>query len=137
MAAQTPVEARARDVWVEELPDHGEQVVERHQQRFAQNHRHRLLRRGQCGLRVVRGVTAVITPLCHAAQVIGQFGADPIRENQGLAFGLVFLPRRLRVTRQRQAMQRFQSGPDLGGAKVLVEVFKLDLAAAQIREIGR
>ena len=32
MPAQTPVQPRTRDILVEELADHGEQVVERHQQ---------------------------------------------------------------------------------------------------------
>ena len=46
--AQAAVQTGARDIRVQKLPDHGEQVVERHQQRLAQHNRHRLLRRGQC-----------------------------------------------------------------------------------------
>ena len=56
--AQTPVEAGARHLRVEELPHHGEQVVERHQQRLAQHDRR--LRRGQWGLQPVRRGAAVM-----------------------------------------------------------------------------
>ena len=58
VAAQTAVKAKARHLRVDKPPDHGEQVVELHQQRLAQNHRHRLLRRGQRGLQPVRRVAA-------------------------------------------------------------------------------
>ena len=43
MPPQAAVEARARHMLVKELADHGQQVVDGHQQRLAQDNRHRLL----------------------------------------------------------------------------------------------
>ena len=60
MPPQTPVQPRARNLRVQELPEHRQEIVERHQQCFAQNHRHCLLRRGQRGLQPVRRVAAIL-----------------------------------------------------------------------------
>ena len=60
MPPQAAVEARARDIRVQELPHHREQVVDRHQQRLAQDNRHRPLRGRKCRLKPVRRLAAVM-----------------------------------------------------------------------------
>lgn len=70
MPPQAAVEARARDMRVEELAHHGEQVVEGQEKRIAQRHRNGLLRWRQRSLKLVRCVAAVrhviaVTPLPH------------------------------------------------------------------------
>jgi len=60
MPTQTAVEAGARNLRVQKLPHHRQQIVDRHQQGLAQDHRNRLLRRGQRGLQSVRCVAAVM-----------------------------------------------------------------------------
>lgn len=50
MSAKAAVEPRARDMRVQELPHHGEQVIERYQQCLSQRHSHDLLRGRQSGL---------------------------------------------------------------------------------------
>ena len=77
VAAQAAVEPRARDVGVQELAHHREQVVQRQQQRPAQNHRNCLLRRREGRLQPVRRVAAVLhavalAPLPH------RLLADPV-----------------------------------------------------------
>ena len=81
MAAQTAVEAGARGLRVQELPHHREQVVERHQQRPAQGHRNRLLRRGQRRLQLVRRVAAVVNAVAMFPFVNGLLGrAEALRQ---------------------------------------------------------
>ncbi len=83
MAAQTTVEARARDIRIEKLPDHRQQVVDRHQQGFAQHHRHRLLRRCQCGLKPMRRVAAVMNAVAMPPFVDGLLSrAEPFRQHR-------------------------------------------------------
>ena len=83
MPPQTPVEAGARDLRVEKLPDHRQQVVERDQERLAQNDRHRLLRRGQGGLQPVWRVAAVMHKVPVFPFADGLFGrAEPLRQNR-------------------------------------------------------
>lgn len=60
MPAQATVQARARDLRIQELPHHRQQIVERNQQRLAQRHGHGLLRRRQGGLQAVWRVAAVM-----------------------------------------------------------------------------
>jgi hypothetical protein len=59
MPAQTAVEPRARDIRIQELAHHRQQVVERHQQRLAQRHGDGLLRRRQGRLQPMRRVAAI------------------------------------------------------------------------------
>ena len=81
MAAQAPVQPRARHIRVQELPDHRQQVVDRHQQRLAQNDRNRLLHRGQCRLKPVRRVAAVLHRVAVFPFVDGLLGgAEALRE---------------------------------------------------------
>ena len=98
---QTAVKPRARDVRVQELADHGEQVVDRHQQRLAQHDRHRHLRRGQRRLQAVRGVAAVMHAVPVLPLVDGLLGrAKPLRQHRGwLVAGL---DRRPHLRRRRR-----------------------------------
>jgi|GEM_PF-3116019 len=81
MPPQTPVQPRARDLRVQELAHQGEQVVDRHQQRFAQDDRHRLLRRGQGRLQPVRCVAAVMHAVAMLPFVDGLLGRpEPLRQ---------------------------------------------------------
>ena len=66
MAPQAAVEAGPRDLRVEELAHHGQQVVERQQKRLAQRHRNGLLRRRQRRLQPVRRVAPVVNVLAVA-----------------------------------------------------------------------
>jgi len=75
--AQAAVETRARDVRVQELAHHREQVVERQQQRPAQGHGNGLLRRRQRRLQPVRGVAAVMNAVPIAPLPDGLLG-DPV-----------------------------------------------------------
>jgi len=59
MPSQAAIKARARNLRVQELPDHRQQVVDQHQQRLSKNHRHRLLRRCQRDLQPVRRMASV------------------------------------------------------------------------------
>ena len=59
MAALTPVKARARDAWADELLGDGHPVIQRQQQSAAQVHHHSLLTLGQLGLQAMRGVRAI------------------------------------------------------------------------------
>ena len=66
MAAQATIKPRARDRRVDELPGHGQQVIEGQQQRAAQLHDEQLLTRTQGsgqGVRAVRAVLRVVAPL--------------------------------------------------------------------------
>ena len=58
--SQAAVEARARHLRVEEFPHHGQEVVERHQQRPAQRHSDGLLGWRQRRLHPVRPVAAIM-----------------------------------------------------------------------------
>ena len=70
-------------VRVEELPHHRKQVVDRHQQRLAQDHRHGLLRRGQSRLQPVRRVAAVMHRVSVLPFVDGLLGrAEPFRQHR-------------------------------------------------------
>ena len=81
---QAAVEARARNLGVQELADHGERVVDRHQQRLAQNDRHRLLRRGQGRLQPVRCVAAIMHAVAVLPLVDGLLGRpEPLRKDRG------------------------------------------------------
>ena len=81
VAPQTPVQPRARDLRVQELPDHRKQVVKRHQQRLAQDNRNRLLRGRQGGLQPVRRVAAVLHAVAVFPFVDGLLGgAKALRE---------------------------------------------------------
>ncbi len=60
MTTQASVQPGARDVRVEKLADHGEQVVERQQQTLSQRDGHGLLRWRECGLQPVRRVAPVV-----------------------------------------------------------------------------
>ena len=80
MPPKTPVEARTRDIRVHELPDHRQQVGERDQQCFAQNDRHRLLRRVQGRLQPVRCVAAIMNAVAVLPLVNGLLGRpEPFR----------------------------------------------------------
>ena len=81
MPPQAAVEARARHIRVQEFADNGEQVVDGHQQRLAQNGRHRLLRRRQRGLQPVRRVAAVMHTVAMLPLVDGLLVC---RENDSL-----------------------------------------------------
>jgi hypothetical protein len=59
MPAQTAVETRARDIRIQELAHHRQQVVKRDQQRLAQRHGDGLLRGRQGRLQPVRRVAAI------------------------------------------------------------------------------
>ena len=81
MPPQAAVETRARDIRGEELPHHRRKIVDRHQQRLAQDDRHRLLRRGQGRLQPVRCVAAVL----HTVAVLPfVYGLPVCRENDSL-----------------------------------------------------
>ena len=60
VATQAAVESRARDMRVEELAHHREQVVERQEQGLAEGNRDALLRRRQRRLQAVRRVAPVV-----------------------------------------------------------------------------
>ena len=66
MPAQAAVEPRARDMRIEELAHHGQQVVERQKKRPAQRNRDGLLRRRQRRLQPVRHVAAVVDVVAAA-----------------------------------------------------------------------
>ncbi len=66
MPTQASIQPGARDVRVEKLADHGEQVVERQQQTLSQRDRHGLLRRCQRGLQPVRRVAPVVDGIALA-----------------------------------------------------------------------
>ena len=66
MPPQARIQARARDIRIQELPNHGKQIIQRHQQGLAHGHRDSLLRRGQCCLQPVRRVAAVIHAVAFA-----------------------------------------------------------------------
>jgi hypothetical protein len=66
MPTQAAVQARAGGIRVQELPHHSQQVIERDQQRRAQGHRCRLLRRRQRRLETVRRVTAILDAVALA-----------------------------------------------------------------------
>ena len=84
MPPQATVEAGARDLRVQELPDHSQQVVERHQERLAQDNHYRLLRRGQGGLQPVRRVAAVMHRVSVPPFVDRLLGrAVPLRQHRG------------------------------------------------------
>ena len=70
-ATQTAIQPRARDLWVQKLLYHSEQVVNRHQQRAAQGHHHRLLSQGQSGLQPVRRVTVIMDAVAMPSFVEG------------------------------------------------------------------
>ena len=83
MPSQTPVEAGARHLRVQKLPDHRQQIVDRHQKRLARHDRHRLLRRGQRGLQPVRDVAAVMDRVAVPPFVDGLLGrAEPRRQGK-------------------------------------------------------
>ena len=71
MPTQAAIQPRARGVRVKELTDHGQQVVERDQQRLAQRHGDGLLRRRQCGLKPVRRVAAILDAVSLAPFIDG------------------------------------------------------------------
>ena len=81
MPPQAAVETRARDIRGEELPHHRRKIVDRHQQRLAQDDRHRLLRRGQGRLQPVRCVAAVLHTVAMLPFV---YGLPVCRENDSL-----------------------------------------------------
>ncbi len=62
MPTQAAIQPRARDIRVQELPNHGQQIIQRHEQCLAQGDRNGLLCRGQSGLQPVRCVAAVRCP---------------------------------------------------------------------------
>ena len=59
MAAQAPVQSGARDMRTDELPCHGQQVIQRQQQGTPQVNHHCFLRWREHGLQVVGSVRAV------------------------------------------------------------------------------
>jgi hypothetical protein len=71
MATQTAIQPRVRDLWVQKLLCHSEQVVNRHQQRAAQGHHHRLLDRRQSGLQPVRHVSVIMDAVAMPSFVGG------------------------------------------------------------------
>ena len=81
MPPQTPVQPRARNLRVEELPDHRQKIVDGNQQRLAQNDRYRLLRRGQGRLQPVRRVAAVMHTIAMLPFVDGLLNRpEPLRQ---------------------------------------------------------
>ena len=85
MPTQAAVQTGARDMRVQELPHHGQEVIERHQQGLAQRHRHGLLSRRQGGLQPVRRVAAILDAVALApfvdrlrrhTEALGQHRAD-------------------------------------------------------------
>jgi hypothetical protein len=83
VATQTPVETGARDIRVQELPNHRQQVIQRNQKRGAQCHRDRLLRKRQRGLQPVGRVAAVkhavaVPPLVD--RLLGR--PEPLRQDR-------------------------------------------------------
>ena len=103
MPPQTPVKPGARDLRVEKLPHHRQQVIDRHQQRLAQDDRYCLLRRRQRGLQPVRRVAAVMHALTMPPFVDGLLGrAEPLRQGRrGLNAGL---DRRPHLRRRRRLL---------------------------------
>ena len=87
MPPQAAVEARARHIRVQELADHGQQVVDGHQQRLAQDNRHRLLRGRECCLKPVRRVAAVLHTVAMLPFVDGLLVCQ---ENDSLDRFLIF-----------------------------------------------
>ena len=53
MASQTTIQPRARGMRIQKLPNHGKQIIQRHEQCLAQRNRDGLLCRGQGGLQPV------------------------------------------------------------------------------------
>ena len=76
MPAKAAVKPRARDVRVQELTHHGQQVIERYQQCLAQRHSHDLLRRRQCGLKPMRCVAAILDGVA-LAPFVDRLGRHP------------------------------------------------------------
>lgn len=74
MAAQAAVEARPRDLWIEKLAHHREQVVEWQQKRPAQRHRDGLLGGRQGRLQPVRRVAPVVDGVAVAPLPDGLLG---------------------------------------------------------------
>ena len=74
MAAQAPVQARARDVRANELARDGQQVIQGQQQGAPQVHHHDLLRRREHGLQVMGCVRAVAKDLTLLPLVDGLLG---------------------------------------------------------------
>ena len=100
MPPQTPVQTRTRDLRVEELPDHGEQIVERDQQRLAQNDRDRLLRGRKCRLQPVRRMAAVMNVVAMPPFADGLLVC---RENESLdRFLILQTPEPFRQHRRRR-----------------------------------
>ena len=71
MPPQTAVQARARRVRIEKLPDHGKQIVERDQQRLSQGHRDGFLRWRQCRLQPMRGMATILNAVPLAPFING------------------------------------------------------------------
>jgi hypothetical protein len=74
MPAKAAVKPRARDARVQELTNHGQQVIERYQQCLAQRHSHDLLRGRQGGLKPVRRVAAILDGVALAPFPYGLLG---------------------------------------------------------------
>ena len=60
MTAQAAIKTGPRNMWVQELAHHGEQIIQRQKQGCSQCNSHSLLRRAQCGLKPVRRVAQVV-----------------------------------------------------------------------------
>lgn len=74
MPAKAAVEPRARDIRVQELPHHGQQVIERDQQGLAQRHGHGFLRGRKRGLQAVLRMAAILNAVALAPLPDGLFG---------------------------------------------------------------
>jgi len=81
MPPQTAVQARARRVRIEKLPDHGKQIVERDQQRLSQGHRDGFLRWRQRRLQPMRGMATILDAVPLAPFING---LRVCRENDSL-----------------------------------------------------
>ena len=100
MTSQAPVEARARGVRVQELADHGKQVVERYQQRLAQSHRDSFLRRCQRRLKPMRRMAAILDAVALAPFPYSLF-SRPVAFRENPSWFIAGLYRRPDLRRRR------------------------------------
>ena len=66
MTAHAAIKTGARNMWVQELAYHGEQVIQRQKQHCSQCDSYSLLRRAQCRLKPVRRVAQVVDAIALA-----------------------------------------------------------------------
>jgi hypothetical protein len=103
MPAQTPVETRARDIRIQELAHHRQQVVKRDQQRLAQRHGDGLLRGRQGRLQPMRRVAAIRNTVA-LAPFVDRLRRDAVALGQNRPGLVALLDRRAHPGRRRSLL---------------------------------